>query len=184
MTHAVDLPTEQHTCPCRPRTDPSRGADTWTSGPEQIGPTCTYCGSLHPDPFMQRLRDGWFLAPTDRCNASLLRPHTGSDLDEYEQRKTQWLGQLLAIGIREQLQRRELTGPQIDAALDQEWRNRHSPGVKAAQFRYEHLSAAQRDEFVELHVAERLRLACRAWAMAPFFYPRPSPTPRQKGPRP
>lgn len=72
---------EQHTCPRRAETgldnpdSPFRGSgtnlDTWRTtgglvGQEHTGLSCSYCGSLNPDRFLELVRDNWIVEPTDK----------------------------------------------------------------------------------------------------------------------
>ncbi len=66
---------DRHTCPRRSETGPwaqTPGVDKWENRPhgrigqEEIGSSCSFCGSLNPERFMDLLRQGWFLGPTDR----------------------------------------------------------------------------------------------------------------------
>lgn len=70
--------TTKHTCPRRAENgmddpaSPFKGAgqnlDTYTSGHGLIGQArgCSYCGSMHPDDFMQAMREGKELGVTDK----------------------------------------------------------------------------------------------------------------------
>lgn len=69
---------EKHTCPRRAENGmddsngPFRGAgenlDTYKSGHGLIGQSrgCSYCGSMHPDDFMEAMREGKELGVTDK----------------------------------------------------------------------------------------------------------------------
>lgn len=71
---------ENHTCPRRVENgqadpnSPFRGSgidlDTWRSEP--VGPCCSYCGSLNPDRFMELVRIGWIVGPTDKSYKAYL----------------------------------------------------------------------------------------------------------------
>lgn len=52
-------PTDSFCCPERMVS----GIDFWHTG---TGNWCTYCGSMNPDDFMQAVRDGDTLTPTDK----------------------------------------------------------------------------------------------------------------------
>lgn len=64
-----------HTCPRRMNEmgpwQREPGLDTWTTGHGLVGiqgeqPSCSFCGSLHPDVFMQWLRDGGQIGTTSK----------------------------------------------------------------------------------------------------------------------
>lgn len=61
-------------------------ADRWenrTGLAGGIGPSCSFCGSLHPDIFMNLLEQGWELGPTDKTyKAYLHEPPAESTKDQ------------------------------------------------------------------------------------------------------
>lgn len=81
--------TDKHTCPRRAEdgmddpTSPLRGAgqnkDTYSKGHglTNQGRGCSYCGSMHPDDFMQALRDGAELGVTDKNYKAYVDGHNG-----------------------------------------------------------------------------------------------------------
>jgi hypothetical protein len=127
---------ERHTCPRRAETghdkpdSPFVGSgtnlDTWRTDP--AGPYCSYCGSLQPDRFMELVRAGWTVGPTDKSYKAYLSE------DEASQRQ--------------------------------------------AKFYFQHLSAEQQDEFIELHNAKRIKFAYPGgFYVTPFFAQRRTPEP-------
>lgn len=78
------MPDSTQTCPRRllefgpwERTE---GLDSWTAGHSlaggaAAGPACSFCGSLHPDRFMELLKAGWFLGPTDKTYKAYIGEH-------------------------------------------------------------------------------------------------------------
>lgn len=57
----------QQTCPRRMEGGPwklEENQDSWNS--TGSGPSCSFCGSLHPDRFMELARGGWTVGPTDK----------------------------------------------------------------------------------------------------------------------
>lgn len=72
------MSTENHTCPRRiedgthttdsPFTFAGPNKDTYTSGHGLIGQArgCSYCGSMHPDDFMEAMRSGKELGVTNK----------------------------------------------------------------------------------------------------------------------
>lgn len=79
----------KQTCPRRieqGRADPDspfagsgEGLDDWKPGHGVIGQSrgCTYCGSMHPDDFMQAVRDGKEIGPTDKSYKAYVDDHHG-----------------------------------------------------------------------------------------------------------
>jgi hypothetical protein len=159
---------EQQTCPRRAENPgPWRyddGPDTWDKrgGParqNQVGPSCSYCGSLHPDRFMELVRNGWIVGPTDKnYKAYLAKPYTD---DEKATRKQRWTDtDAMAVAVRDLGQRDGKTAEQINADIEHLWNETQGPtaseGVQVAKFYYQHLSEAQRNEFVDLVNAGRM----------------------------
>lgn len=54
----------------------AEGLDGYADG-QYGGPHCTFCGSLHPDRFMELLREGWGLGPTDKTYKAYLKGPAG-----------------------------------------------------------------------------------------------------------
>ncbi len=73
-------------CPRRMREpgpwEQREGLDRWDTvgglvGQPQVGLSCSFCGSLHPDRFMELVEQGWIVEPTDKpYKAYLARPRT------------------------------------------------------------------------------------------------------------
>jgi len=153
----VDAP-EQQTCPRRmgefgpwPHEE---GQDAWRPG--AVGPSCSFCGSLHPDRFMELLREGWVVGPTDKnYKAYLGKPLTA---EERDQRKAAWVDRMSPLGTED------------GAALADMWEREHAhPSCgQEAKFYFQHLSEAQQQEFIELHNSKAMRLAYPG-----YFYVRP-----------
>ncbi|MEU1596218.1 hypothetical protein ABZ468_26000 [Streptomyces sp. NPDC005708] len=67
------------------------GHDTWSTrqglaGQAAVGRSCSFCGSLHPDRFMELVREGWIVGPTDKdYKAYLERPGGGVEAKFYFQ---------------------------------------------------------------------------------------------------
>lgn len=184
-------PTEpqRHTCPRRmgefgpwPRTE---GSDTWesghgVSGQDRVGLSCSFCGSLHPDAFMAKVREGWIVEPTDKnYKAYLWKPYTD---EEIAARKQQWLA---TDGIAQALRRvggqDGKTPEQIEADVEREWADRVAPLTRSSstggKFYYQHLSSEQRDEFIELYNSRAMRLSHPGYFYRlPFFCTRADPS--------
>ena len=166
--------TEQRkqTCPRR-MTDfgpweRAEGLDEWRDdrglvGQNQVGLSCSFCGSLHPDRFMELAREGWTVVPTDKnYKAYLGRPRTA---DEIAARKAQWLTEEngIAQAVRTVGASDGKSEEQITADLENEWNTRQLPlyrdGGQQAKFYYQHLSEAQQAEFIQLYNEHRMVLA-------------------------
>lgn len=174
-----------HTCPRRAETghdnpdSPFHGSgthlDTWridgglvTQG--SVGLSCSYCGSLNPDRFMQLAREGWVVEPTDKNYKAYL----GKPLSDEEkaERKAKWLESMTSDGVDESARERGETPEQFRAALadyyDRDLAGRESAGMQA-KFYFQHLSAEQRHEFIELHNSRQMRVAGGGFYVRPFF---------------
>jgi hypothetical protein len=112
---------------------------------------CNYCGSLHPDVFMEKLREGWIAGPTDKNYKTYLgRPFTD---EEIEVRKQQWLNGTLVDAMRATGAEMGKTPEEIDAEIEHDWQEHHAPLTTdrdVAKFYFPHLSKAQRLEFVDM----------------------------------
>lgn len=78
-----DVP-ETQTCPRRMNEmgpwEHEEGQDSWREDdrdPEGVGhpnpgPCCSFCGSLHPEKFLELIADGWTVEPTDKTYKAYL----------------------------------------------------------------------------------------------------------------
>jgi hypothetical protein len=180
---------EQHTCPRRAENpgpwNYDTGPDTWDNrggliGQDRVGPSCSYCGSLHPDRFMELVREGWIVGPTDKdYKAYFARPYTD---DEKAARKQRWLeSDAVARAIRDLGERDSKTAEQIEVDIEQEWTEQQGPlltdGEQVAKFYYQHLSDEQRAEFVEMVNDGRMKIGYPGYLYRlPFFARRASAT--------
>lgn len=177
--------TESQTCPRRlSDIGPwarAEGLDSWTTGhglvgQENVGASCSFCGSLHPDRFMDLVRDGWIVGPTDKnYKAYLSRPLTD---EEAAAKRERWMtGDAIARAIRDLGNQDGKTAEQIQVDLDAEW-ERQAPGwlhgSQEAKFYYQHLSDTQRDEFVELVNSGRMRFGYPGHLYVLPFFARPA----------
>lgn len=157
--------SEQQTCPRRmgefgpwPREE---GQDAWVPGhglvgQDAVGLSCSFCGSLHPDRFMELVRSSWVVGPTDKSyKAYLGRPLTG---EEREQQKAAWVDRMSPLGTEDR------------GALADMWEREHAfpPCGQEAKFYFQHLSPDQCDEFIELHNSKRMAIGYPG-----HFYVRP-----------
>ncbi|MGW2692350.1 hypothetical protein ACWC3Y_10870 [Streptomyces sp. NPDC001296] len=155
------------------------GQDTWTTGhglvgQDLVGRSCSSCGSLHPDRFMELVREGWEVGPTDKGYKAYLRqPPTA---DEEAQQKADWTQRdAVAKAVRELGERDGKTAQQIAADLDEQWAKipHYSHGPEA-KFYFQHLSEQQQDEFIELHNARRMRIGYPGHFYQPPFFAGPA----------
>lgn len=183
--------TQQHTCPRRAESgmaDPTSplagsgaGLDTWTTGhglvgQEIVGPSCSYCGSLHPDRFMELIRNGWIVGPTDKSyKAYISRPLTE---EEKADRKAKWLAGFTDDEVVRGAQDRGETPEDFRAGLADYYDRdlgRSGASGKEAKFYFQHLSPEQRTEFIELHNARSMRIGVPGYFyQPPFFTGRPT----------
>jgi hypothetical protein len=173
----VNPDTTEHHCPRRAETvHQSPGPDHWTDRASLaggIGPTCSYCGSLSPDVFMAKVRDGWIVEPTDKSyKAYLDRPYTAEELERIKTNSAVWKAvrdTSLADGKTEQ---------EAVEAADRHWEQHEAPEAKGstvAKFYYQHLDAGQRSEFIALHNDGAMKLAYPGWFYVRPFFCRPNP---------
>jgi hypothetical protein len=183
--------TEKQTCPRRMTEfgpwKAEEGLDTWGQrggviGQEKIGPGCSFCGSLHPDRFMELVREGWVVGPTDKnYKAYLGKPRTGEDIAA---RKAQWMEAQngIARAIRDLGAKDGKTAEQIAADLEEHWTTRELPLIQdgcgqEAKFYYQHLSETQRAEFIEIYNAGRMKVGYPGHFYRLPFFCRPAGTP-------
>lgn len=153
--------------------------DRGVIGQDQIGLSCSFCGSLNPDRFMELVRAGWVVGPTDKnYKAYLGRPRTDEDIAA---RKAQWLagGAGIPKAIRELGIRDGKDDAQIEADIEEEWNAHHLPMLRDgcgqdAKFYYQHLSDTQRALFIELYNEHRMAVGYPGhFYTLPFFCRRP-----------
>lgn len=133
---------------------------------------CDFCGSLHPDKFMELVREGWIVGPTDKnYKAYLARPFTPEQVAE---RKERWL--TAEHGIAQAIRRLGKEGgkseEQIAADLEEQWalEGGINEGAQETKFYFQHLSEDQRREFVELLNAGTMRIGYPGhFYVRPFF---------------
>jgi hypothetical protein len=173
----------RQTCPRRMSDfgpwDRSEGLDKWTTGhrvgQDAVGLSCSFCGSLNPDRFLELVREGWIVGPTDKSyKAYLGRPRTPEDIAA---RKAQWLVAELGIAatIRRLGEQDRKTPGQIEADVEEEWQTRQLPLIEngcgqEAKFYYQHLSPEQCQEFIDLANSGRMRIGIPGYFYRlPFF---------------
>lgn len=177
------MTAEQHTCPRRvenghadpdsPFVGSGTNLDTWR--PDPTGSRCSYCGSLHPDRFMELVREGWIVGPTDKSyKAYLGKPLTEQDIAA---RKTRWLEAPLGVAqaVRSLGEAAGKTPEQIAADLEDRWTSNELPRLKGdsghqGKFYFQHLSSEQRAEFIALHNSRQMHVGYPGhFYVRPFF---------------
>ena len=155
--------------------------DSWTTGhglagQGDIGLSCSFCGSLHPDRFMELVRAGWTVGPTDKgYKAYLNRTPTEA---EVAAAKAHWAERnLVANAVREVGERDGKTPEQIAVDLDQQWaKSPCVPTGNGAKFYFQHLSEQQRAEFIALHNTGAMRIGEPGYFYQPPYFTRPEPS--------
>ncbi len=178
---------ETQTCPRRvegPQYD-KVNEDTWEDrghgliGQASVGRSCSYCGSLEPGRFLELVREGWLVGPTDKTyKAYLAQPYTD---DELAERKRKWLeGDPVARAIREVGEQDGKGAEQIAVDLDRHWAehmSRLSSGKTEAKFYFQHLSDEQQQEFIDLLNGKHVRFGWPGgFTVLPFFCTTRKPT--------
>jgi hypothetical protein len=46
--------------------------DRWQTRSGDVGLSCSFCGSLHPDRFLELIHEGWVVGPTDKAYKAYL----------------------------------------------------------------------------------------------------------------
>ena len=172
---------ERQTCPRRLSDwgpwERTEGLDSWTTGhglrgQDEVGLSCSFCGSLHPDRFMQLVRDGWIVGPTDKgYKAYLESPLTD---EQKAAKRDRWMElDAIARAIRELGEKDGKTAERIQADLDDEWQRQESGwlhGDQSAKFYYQHLSTEQRAEFIALYSDGQMKVGYPGhFYRLPFF---------------
>lgn len=171
---------EAQTCPRRMAEygpwEHAEGLDSWTTGHGVVGQdaaglSCSFCGSLDPDRFMELVREGWVVGPTDKnYKAYLHRPLSG---EEKAERKATWLRNFSPEELRATAESRSENPEQVRAELESYYDAQVAPAEASsteAKFYYQHLSAEQQAEFIELYNARGMSVGYpgRLYVL-PFF---------------
>lgn len=172
-------PGESQTCPRRMHEvgpwPHEEHLDTWTAGPgligqDTVGLSCSFCGSLNPDQFIDLVRGGWEVGPTDKNYKAYLRQALTTE--EESRQKADWIEHnAVAKAVRELGERDGKTSEQIASDLDEQWaRMPHSSRGPEAKFYFQHLSVEQQDEFISLHNARHMSIGYPGYLyVMPFF---------------
>ncbi len=171
-------PPEPHTCPRRleayGRNHGVVDQDQWErghglAGQDGVGASCSYCGSLNPARFIELVRAGWWVDPTDKAyKAYLAQPLNPEQVAE---RREQWMSGPYVARVRDAA--REDHSVNVDAAVEREWQQMPAAsghGSVVGKFYYQHLSEAQQDVFIRLINAGELRIGPPGYFyVLPFF---------------
>ena len=130
--------------------------DTYETGRGVVGQSCgcSYCGSMHPDDFMQAIRDGDTIGPTDKNYKAYV---SGTLSAEIAERDSRLLERYVANGASEETARDLLAESTAS-----------STGPSKGKFYYQHLSREQMDEFIELYNTKVMKIGYPG-----HFYTRP-----------
>lgn len=173
-------PGEAQTCPRRIYEagpwEHAEGLDSWTTGhgvvgQDEVGLSCSFCGSLNPDRFMELIREGWIVGPTDKgYKAYLDRPATD---DEEQAKRERWLASTIGQALKRAAEAEGKTPEQVAQELDRAYQAENPMTDSAgtvAKFYYQHLSAEQQTEFIELYNERRMKIGFpgRLYVL-PFF---------------
>jgi hypothetical protein len=165
----------EHSCPRRSEAPyQTPGPDTWTTGhglggQDAAGPSCSYCGSLNPDRFMELVRQGWEIGPTDKnYKAYLGKPYTDQD---HAARQASWSDGHVGRAVRQGALDSGKTAEEADAVVAEFWQTHEKQLLSSktvAKFYYQHLSFEQQQEFIELYNAKQMVIGYPG-----YFYARP-----------
>lgn len=180
MNTATETPVEattEHWCPRRGESvHQPPGPDEWDNrggiiGQEDLGLSCSYCGSLHPDTFMNLVRAGWVVGPTDKSYKVYLSEPVTDELRT--EKKTRWSNGNIGRAVREAALAAGASEAEADAITDDHWRTHEEPyvaGHRSAKFYFQHLSAEQQDEFIALHNSRQMSIGYPGrFYVAPYF---------------
>jgi hypothetical protein len=172
---------ERHTCPRRAETfgreADKQDKDVWEtghglSGQDDVGLSCSFCGSLNPARFLELAGQGWWVDPTDKSyKAYLARPLTDGEVADAKRR---WLAGSFATTIREAVAEQDAdAGGSVDAVIEREWQQMPAAGghgAVVAKVYFQHLDEAQRDEFLRLVNDRVMRIGIPGYFyVTPFF---------------
>ena len=171
--------TTAQTCPRRMLDmgpwERAENLDSWAvRGGDSIGPSCSFCGSLHPDRFMELVRQGWVVGPTDKSyKAYLSQPLSDEEKAEH---KSRWLDRFIARGIQESAEARNESGEQVREELSRYYDEQVAPlneSAKQTKFYYVHLSEEQQHEFIDLHNSRHMKIGYPGHFYQPPFFTQP-----------
>lgn len=176
MSTTTTAGATEHWCPRRveaPHQSP--GPDIWESRGSLAGgiaPCCSYCGSLNPDVFMAKVREGWIVEPSDKVYKCYVdEPFSAEEIARIRTNSVEWKA-AKRLKLAEGLTEAEAT-----AAADSYWDEHEAQwhrGRTVAKFSFQHLSQAQRDEFLELYNSGAMRIAYPGYFYARPFFAQPA----------
>lgn len=160
--------SEKHTCPRRSelgqRNEPDQ--DRWSSGHGLIGQRrgCSYCGSMHPDDFIDAIKAGCEVGPTDKSYKAYL--HKALSVEEVAVARARDIAELAKM----------MTHAEAAETVDAVWDDKVRSGEMLGKFYYQHLSEGQKDEFLELLRSGEMHVGYPGhFYVLPFFLTRVKP---------
>lgn len=153
--------TEKQRCPRR--YDDAAVKDTWRDHVGLAGQKrgCSYCGSMHPDDFMQAIRDGHQVGPTDKSyKAYLSKALTPDELAAHRDNEiARWALDVDLIKATE--------------IVDKHLAETPAHGQSLGKFYFQHLSEDQMREFIDILNAGRMNIGYPGhFYSPPFFFAR------------
>lgn len=141
--------------------------DTWAAHHGLVNQErgCSYCGSMHPDEFMQAVRDGYTVGPTDKSYKAYLS-ETPTD-EQMAERKAQAVERYVRMGSSQDSALRMV---ESDLSI--------KAGRDVGKFYFQHLSDEQRSEFIELYNNKTMKVGYPGhFYRRPFFAVAATPSP-------
>jgi hypothetical protein len=167
---------ETHTCPRRAEAPGRWRGDDGVDRREDrgslvggIGPSCSYCGSLSPEKFMELVEQGWWVDPTDKSyKAYLAEPLTDAEVAAARDR---WMATDFVARVRSAACADHAGN--VDAVVEHEWQQMPAAqghGQVRAKFYYQHLSSEQMDRFIEIVNAKQMKIGTPGYFyVLPYF---------------
>ena len=166
--------TEKHTCPRRAENGmgqvdgPFRGGglnlDSYEPRYGLVGQArgCSYCGSMNPDDFMEALRSGKEIGPTDKSYKFYI--HEALTEEEKSTLRTQQIARSVSAGLTDQ-------EALLDAELDPKMLGQ---GARIGKFYTQHLSEEQGWEFDSLWKDHKINWGYPGAPYVKLYIPGPS----------
>lgn len=167
----------EHLCPRRAESGINfPGPDRWETGrgivgQDKVGLSCSYCGSLHPDRFMELVREGWIVGPTDKSYKVYLNAPVTDD--DRERAKARWAAGATGQAVRKTLAAEGVGADAIESRISKYWSEHEEPyltGHPSAKFYFQHLSVEQQHEFIELHNSKAMVIGHPGRFYVPPFF--------------
>lgn len=125
------------------------GPDTWRKGGGLVNQArgCSYCGSMNPDDFMEALREGMVLSPTDKSyKAYLSQPMSDDEIKERDDKNVEtWM------------KKASMTLEQAQEYVKNVY-GCHNTKRDIGKFYFMHLSDGQKQEFIDMLNAKTMKI--------------------------